>query len=102
MHRLLLPPARRLEGVIRMPELQDAHGRATTQFLSSLMPSDALRRVKTTASNRVCVGPLSTPQMFVTAPSGGVNTHGAMIAGAHKMNSRRLVSKTRGASAGIE
>lgn len=103
MHRLLLPPARRMEGRMRLPDVQDAAGRTTTSFLSSLMIADALRRVKTTAGqSRTAIGPLPELQSFVTEPSGGVNTQGAMIAGQMKMNARRLVAKTRGESAGIE
>lgn len=102
MHRLLLPPARRMDGVIRLPYVQDVPGRLTSQFQGSLMHFDALRRVKTTAKNRIALSPLATPQQFVTQPSGGVNTPAAMTAGAHKMNARRVVAKTRGQSAGIE
>lgn len=101
MHPMLLPPSRRMEGVLRLPTVQNAHGAATQQFQASLMHSDALRRVKTTAKNRIVLGPLATPQRFVTAPSGGVNTPGSMASGSHKMNSRRLVAKTRGQSAGM-
>ncbi len=101
MHPLLLPPARRMEGVIRMPSPQNAGAAFTQQLLDSMMSRDALRKVKTTASNRIALGPLSSPQMFVTEPAGGTNTPESMAPGAHKMNARRLVSKTRGASAGI-
>lgn len=101
MHPLLLPPGRRMEGVIRLPRVQNAHGAFTQQFQASLMHSDALRLVKTTASNRIALGPLATPQQFITHPSGGVNTPGSMTHGAHKMNARRAVAKTRGQSAGI-
>ncbi|HWD76929.1 MAG TPA: hypothetical protein VG371_17460 [Solirubrobacteraceae bacterium] len=91
-----------MNDVIRLPYIQDVPGRLATQFQTSLMHTDALRRVKTTAKNRIATGPLSTPQMFVTEPSGGVNTPGSMAAGAQKMNARRLVAKTPGQSAGIE
>ncbi len=101
MHRLLLPPNRRMEGVIRLPYVQDAHGRTTTQFQQSLMHTDALRRVKTTASNRIAVGPLSTPQVFITEPSGGSNTPESMAVGTPKMNARRIVNKTSGRTAGM-
>lgn len=100
-HRLLVPPARRMSDTIRLPELQDVPGRLTTQFQSSLMVRDALRRVKTSPT-RICTAPLAELQRFVEQPSGGTNTPAAMAAGAHKMNSRRLVAKTRGQSAGIE
>lgn len=100
-HRLLVPPARRMSDVIRLPEIQDTQGRLTTQFLSSLMVTDALRRVKTSPT-RICTSPLANLQRFVEVASGGSNTPHAMAAGAHKMNSRRLVAKTRGQSAGIE
>lgn len=101
MHRLLTPPSRRMEGVVRLPYIQDVPGRTTGQFQRSLMHFDALRRVKTTAKNRIALGPLSTPQMFVTEPSGGTNTPPSMASGAHKMNARRLVAKTPGQSAGM-
>jgi hypothetical protein len=91
-----------MDGVIRLPYVQDVPGRLTTQFQTSLMHFDALRRVKTTAKNRIATTPLATPQQFVTEPSGGVNTPASMTAGAHKMNARRAVAKTRGQSAGIE
>ena len=95
------PPSTRLEGVIRLPYPQDAHGAVTRQFQASLMIADAIGRAGTTASNRKCTAPLESPQMFVTQPSGGVNTPGQMATGAPKVNARRAVSQTRGQSAGI-
>jgi len=100
-HPLLVPPARRLDGVIRLPQIQNTHGALTRQLQASLMERDSLRRVKTTARNRILQGPVSSPQLFVSQPSGGVNTPGSMAGGAVKMNARRLVSKTPGQSAGV-
>lgn len=102
MHPLLqLPPSRRMEGVIRTPPIQDVDRRLALQLVSSMMIPDALRRAKTTAKNRIAISPLASPQLFVSEPSGGTNTPGSMATGAHKMNSRRLVAKTRGQSAGV-
>jgi hypothetical protein len=97
-----MPPLRSvMTSTLRMPEVQRVDESITRNLQETLMDRDALRRVKTGArQTRVCVAPLAQLQKFVT-PQGGVNTAPSMAAGAHKMNSRRLVAKTRGQSAGI-
>lgn len=99
MHPLLQPPQHRMSTKIRMPAIQDVSHAVAGNLQASLMDRDAFRLIKTTARNRICSGPLSSPQLFVT--SGGVNTPASMRAGSHKMNSPRSVAKTRGQSAGL-
>lgn len=95
------PPANRMSGVIRLPPVQDVVGPVTRQLQASLMHFDALRRVKTTARNRICTAPLASPQMYIYQPSGGTNSPESMATGTPKMNARRLVNKTSGKSAGM-
>lgn len=101
MHPLLQPPQRRMATKIRMPAIQNVSRAVAGNLQATLMDRDALRRIKTTARNQICTAPLATPQIFVTVPSGGVNTPASMRAGSHKMNSPRAVAKTRGQSAGL-
>lgn len=96
MHRLLLPPARLImTSTLRLPAVQRPTEAIAANLQATLMDPDALRRIKTTASNRKCRGGLVSPQVF-TRPDGGINQAPSMDAGAAKMNARRLVNKTPG------
>jgi hypothetical protein len=92
------PTRRVLDNTFRLPPIQEPTAAIAANLRDTLMDRDALRRIKTTASNRKCRATLASPQRF-TRPDGGINQAPAMDAGAHKMNARRLVNKTRGASA---
>jgi hypothetical protein len=97
---LLLSPARPVfTNTFRMPQPQDPTGVIARNLHDTLMDRDALRRIKTTARNRILSGTVHSPQTF-TRPDGGVNQPDSMAAGAVKMNARRLVNKTAAAAAG--
>ncbi|MFL5910765.1 MAG: hypothetical protein ACJ768_09395 [Gaiellaceae bacterium] len=97
MHRLLLSPVRRvLDNTFRLPPVHDPTRAISENLHATLMDRDALRRVKTTAGqSRKLTATVHSPQVF-TRPDGGINQPASMAAGAHKMNARRLSTKTAG------
>jgi hypothetical protein len=100
MHKLLLPPGRRIMGqTMRLPPVQEPNAVIARNLLETLMDSDALRRIKRSMQSNKASGPLATMQRF-TRPDGGINQAPSMDAGAHKMNARRVVNKTPGKTAG--
>jgi hypothetical protein len=100
MHRLLLPPGRQvMTSTLRLPPVQDVGGAVAGNLLATLTDRDALRRIKTTYGQRKLTGGVASPQQF-TSPA-LPNDPREMATGAVKMNSRRLVNKTRGTTAGM-
>jgi hypothetical protein len=84
-----------MTSTLRLPAVQDIDGAIAGNLQATLQDRDALRRIRTTAGNRIAKGGLPSPQHF-TRPDGGVNQAPSMDAGAVKMNARRLVNKTPG------
>lgn len=99
MRTLLLSPVRPVfTNTFRLPPVQDPTGAIARNLQATLMDSDALRRIKTTARNRKLPALVQTPQVFTRAAGGSSNDPAAMASGAHKMNARRLVNKTASSS----
>lgn len=73
-HRLLVPPARRLEGRIRLPLIQHPTEQIAGNLITTLMDRDsAMRRIKTSSRQRKVTGPLPAVQVFTHEQAGGVN-----------------------------
>jgi hypothetical protein len=88
-----------LDGTLRLPQPQQPTRAIARNLQETLMDRDALRRSKSRGSLK-CTSPLAAIQRFTTPPM-GTNTPELLASGAHKMNARRALSKTRGQGAGI-
>jgi len=103
MQRLLVRPYRRLEGRIRLPEIQHIGRDVSRQMTASMMTRDSLRLSGTSRAG-IITGPLAPVQIFATQSDPGemfVNSEANMTSGLLIGNARRLVTKTRGQSAGV-
>lgn len=99
-HRLLVPPVRRMEGVARLPLIQDPGRAGSRQLLASMRTRDSLRLLKTTGRN-IAPGPLPQMQSFVMAGPGYPNTPESMQNGRRFDNAPRVAGKTTGADVGF-
>lgn len=97
---LLQPGPGKFTGRIRLPMPQDIGGDTTRVWFASLRKRDDLRLVRTSGT-QIAKGPLASPQIFAIDPAGGPNSPASMQPGAMVANSKRLVDKNRGQSAGM-
>jgi hypothetical protein len=97
---LLQPGPGKFTGRIRLPMVQDIGGDTTRVWFASLRKRDDLRLVRT-SQTQIAKGPLPSMQIFAIDPAGGPNSPASMQQGAMIANSKRLVDKNRGQSAGI-
>jgi hypothetical protein len=100
-HRLLVPPVRRLNGQIRLPEVQHITRSVARQLSASMMSKDALRRAGTSRTG-IATTPLAPVQVFTRIPGQmGPNSPANMAPGLRIANAPRLVNQTTGQSAGM-